>query len=74
MPSLIESDSKENDIENEVAKDEIRENEDFKTEFIHDHVKTDGDEQDLDQGDPLQCGANDWVDNTDDENLGIFGF
>ena len=73
MPSSIEFDSKENEIENEVAKDNIKENEDFKTEFIHDHVKTDCNEQDLDEGDPLQCGANDSVDNTDDENLGIFG-
>ena len=74
MPSLIESDSKENDIENEVAKDEIRENEDFKTEFIPDYLKTDCNEQDFDEGDPLQFGTNNCVDNTVKENLGIFGF
>ena len=74
LPMLLESNSAEKEIDNEVCNTSIKEQEHLKTEFKTDFIKTDGNNQDLDEGDPLQIVAEDSVDSiNDNKELSILG-
>ena len=74
VPTLIESNFAVKELENEVCNTDIKEDEHLKTEFISDLIKSDGNEQVLDEGDPLQLVTEDCVDSiNDDKELSILG-
>ena len=70
--SRKENDSTEKNLGDETFNVENKDQQDFKTEFIPEHLKPDDNEQDLDENDPLQIGADDFIGN-DEENLSVLG-